>query len=174
MKKSLYVPVQEITPLTMAVLPQHDDNGYLGSLILEDKEEFVVSYSPSKMIDYACQFFGASLSGRQKGTKIVSQMTHKVPVSIDAHSGMYFFPTMSPVNPKCAWIGHTHIESVNKVENHKSEIVFRNGQRVVLDVSFGSIMNQINRTAQYRYTLDSRLENIQSLKRMIDIQKPKL
>lgn len=168
MSKSLYLPTHEITPLTMAILPQPIENGYLGSLILEENEEFTVNYAPSKLIDFACKFFGASLQGRQIGTKEVSQMTHKVPISIDPHSGMYFFPTLSPTNPGCAWIAHTHIESVSKAEHQKTKLVFKNGDHIIVDVSFGSMMNQINRTAQYRYMLDNRLLHLQSHKQRRD------
>lgn len=162
MNNDFYLPTAEINPLTMAILPKYDENGYIGSVILEDKEEFVVNISPSKIIDKSCKFFGASLHGRQTGSKEVSQMTHKLPISIDAHSGMYFFPTTSPINPACAWIAHTHIESVNNAEYQRTEITFKNGEKIIVDVSFGSIMNQINRTAQYRYILDKRLADLQS------------
>lgn len=162
MSHTLYSPTHEITPLTMAILPETIENGYLGSLILEEHAEFTVNSTPSKLVDYACKFFGASLQGRQIGTKEVSQMTHKVPISIDPHSGMYFFPTLSPTNPKCAWIAHTHIESVAKAEHQQTKLTFKNGAEIILDISFGSMMNQVNRTAQYRYMLDNRLKHLQS------------
>lgn len=162
MGMNIYLPTHEITPLTMAILPKPIENGYLGSLILEENEEFIVNSAPSKLVDVACKFFGSSLHGRQTGTKEVSQMTHKLPISIDPASGMYFFPTTSPNNPNCAWIAHTHIESVDKAVNQQSRLNFRNGEHIIIDVSFGSLMNQINRTAQYRYILDNRLERLQS------------
>ena len=162
MTSSLYMPIHEITPLTMAVLPQYDESGKIGSLVLEEKAEFVVKGSPSKMIDNACKFFGASLKGRQIGTKEISQLTHKLPISIDPSSGMYFFPTLSPVNTKCSWIAHTHISKISEAENQCTEITFKNGKRIIIDVSYGSIMNQVNRTAQFRYILDNRIKGLNS------------
>ena len=162
MRKKFYLPAHEITPLTMAILPQHDENGYAGSLIMEEEEEFIVKYSPSKMIDDACKFFGASLKGRQIGTREISNMTHKVPISIDPSSGMYFFPTLSPVNPMCAWIAHTHIGKIMEAADQCTQIIFKNGQSIIVDVSFGSMMNQVNRTAQFRYMLDNRIKHLHS------------
>src|SRR5699024_7385175 len=160
--RSLNSVTREVTPLTMAILPQYDENGCSGSHILEEFEEYFVNYSPSKMVDYACKFFGATLRGRQIGTREISSMTHKVPISIDHSTGMYFFPTLSPVNPKCAWIAHTHVDKINEAPNQCTEIVFNNGKRIVVDVSFGSMVNQVNRTAQFRYMLDNRIKRLYS------------
>lgn len=160
MKDNFYAPNNEITPYTMAVLPKQDDYGNTGSYVLEDGEKFFVKHKPSKMIDLACKFFGSSLKGRQSGTREISRMKSKLPISIDPSSGMYFFPTLSPVNPNCSWIAHTHIQNIREVTNQSTEIIFKGAQKVVVEVSYGSIMNQVNRTAQYRYMLDNRIQGL--------------
>src|SRR5690625_6248033 len=88
----------------MAVLPQHDKEGNTSSHVIEGNEDYFVAFSPSKVIDFACRFFGSSLKGRQEGTKAVSNITHKAPISVAPSSGIYFLPTLSPVNPMCGWI----------------------------------------------------------------------
>lgn len=162
MKKKLYVIKSEITPLTLAILPKRTDRGRVGSFILEDSVEYFVKDSPSKVIDLACKFFGASLHGRQIGTKEVCNMTHKLPISIDPASGIYFFPTLSPTNPKCAWIAHSHIKDVIDMENQRTKVIFKNDLSIIVDISYGSLQNQINRTAQYRYILDQRIKGLHS------------
>lgn len=152
----------EITPLTIAILPRRTEKGRLGSSILEDEEEYFVNEPPSKVIDLACKFFGASLKGRQTGTREVSNMTHKLPISIDPVSGLYFFPTLSPTNPNCAWIAHSHIKDIIEVENQSTKILFKNGLNIIVNISYGSLKNQINRTAQYRFVLDERINGLQS------------
>lgn len=161
MKNILYMVKSEITPFTMAIMPRKTEKGGLGSFILEDNEEYFVKDSPSKVIDLACKFFGASLRGRQIGTKEVSNMTHKLPISIDPVSGMYFFPTLSPTNPNCAWIAHSHVQDIIEQENQRTKIIFKNGLSILVDVSYGSLKNQINRTAQYRFILDERIKSLQ-------------
>lgn len=161
---SFYSPTHEVTPLTMAILAKQDKDGNTSSHVLEEQVEFFVDYSPSKVIDHACKFFGASLKGRQDGTREISSITHKAPISIDPSSGMYFFPTSSPTNPKCSWIAHTHISEVNKAANQSTELVFKNGQKIIVDVSFGSMLNQVQRTAQFRYLLDNRIKFLQKHK----------
>ncbi|MCP8615532.1 competence protein ComK [Salirhabdus salicampi] len=149
----------EISPLTLTILPKWLENGVAGSLVLEQREKYVVNIPPRTLIDQACKFFGSSLRGRQEGTKDIAGITHKSPIAIDPHSGMYFFPTSSPVKPSCSWIAHSHIENVQEMEHNQSKITFVSGQSVVYPISYGSMMNQVHRTAQFRYKFTERLQN---------------
>ncbi|QKY68529.1 competence protein ComK [Lentibacillus sp. CBA3610] len=158
---NFYSPSYEVTPLTMAVIAQQDENGNTSSRVLEEQEEYVILHSPSKMIDNACKFFGSSLRGRQDGTRDICGITHKAPISIDPTSGMYFFPTTSPTNAKCSWIAHSHIDQVTQGPGRQAEVIFKNKKSVLLSVSFGSMLNQVQRTAQYRYLLDNRIKYLQ-------------
>ncbi len=160
MEKQIFTAYHEISPLTMAVIASRDEGGRPISYILEETAEYVSTKPPSKLIDAACMFFGSSLKGRQEGTKNISGLTHKVPISIDPASGMYFFPTYSPMSPKCSWIAHSHVDRVKELPEGRTEIIFRNGKTIVLDVSYGSMLNQIRRTAQFRFLLDNRMRNI--------------
>ncbi|PAV29268.1 competence protein [Virgibacillus profundi] len=164
MLSEYYIPSYEITPMTLAIVAKQDRLGTLTTFIFEEEEEYVVDRSPSKIIDYACKFFGASLKGRQDGTRDICGITHKAPISIDPTSGMYFFPTTSPTNSKCSWIAHSHIDKVNRAANHCAQVVFKNGRKVILDVSYGSVLNQVQRTAQFRYLLDNRIKFLQQHK----------
>ncbi|WP_164215042.1 competence protein ComK [Virgibacillus sp. YIM 98842] len=152
----LYDTAPEITPETMAVITQRDRNGNIASQVFEEETDYVVHRSPTKVIEQACKFFGSSLKGRQEGTRDVCGINYKSPIAIDPLSGMYFFPTTSPVNTSCSWIAHSHIEHVRKA-GKGTEIIFKNAQQVFLQISYGSIQNQIQRTAQFRYILDHRI-----------------
>lgn len=81
---------------------------------------------------------------------------------------MYFFPTMSPTNDKCSWIAHSHIEKMNKTANQQAEITFKNGKIITLNMSFGSMLNQVQRTAQFRYILDERIKFLQKHRTYLD------
>lgn len=151
----------EITPLTMAVLPENDETGALNTLVLEESGEYVVHQSPTKLIDLACKYFGSSLQGRLDGTREVSRITHKAPIAIDPSTGMFFFPTTSPKNKACSWINHSHVDHIKPVGKKKTKIVFNNGKQIVVDISYGSMLNQLQRTAQFRYSLEQRMKHIQ-------------
>ncbi|MUV36568.1 hypothetical protein JNUCC1_00371 [Lentibacillus sp. JNUCC-1] len=155
------MPSHEISPLTLAVIANQDQFGKTQTFVMEEQDEYVVKQTPSKIIDEACRFFGASLRGRQDGTKDICGITHKAPISIDPISGMYFFPTASPAHRQCSWIAHSHIDDIFQAGKNQTEIYFKNGKKVVIDVSFGSMLNQIQRTAQFRYLLDHRIKLLQ-------------
>lgn len=150
----------EITPLTMAVLAEHDEFGNISTRVIEENDEFLVQTTPRKVVDYACKFFGASLKGRQAGTEDVCGLTHKAPIAIDPYSGMYFFPTASPRIATCSWIAHTHIYELIDLKSYGTEIVFNNGEKIIINVSYGSMRNQLYRTAQFRYLLDNRITSL--------------
>ncbi len=147
----------EITPLTMAIVPYEDKEGGVGTRILEKNTDYYVDVLPSKVIDEACKYFGSSLKGRQDGTFSISELTHKVPIAIDPYSGMYYFPTESPLRSTCIWIAHTHVKKIKEATHQRTEVIFTNDKRLIVDISYGSMQNQINRTAQFRYLLDNRI-----------------
>ncbi len=145
----------------MAILSLRDVNGDAVTRVIEEDAEYVVDHSPTKIIDNACRFFGSSLKGRQDGTRDISGITHKAPISIDPSSGMYFFPTTSPSNRRCSWIAHSYIDKIRKAADRHTEIQFTNGRKIIIATSYGSIMNQLQRTAQFRYLLDHRIRLFQ-------------
>src|SRR5699024_3046986 len=53
----------EITPLTMAVLCERDEEGKIHSKVLEELRDYHVQKKPTKVVDYACKYFGSSLKG---------------------------------------------------------------------------------------------------------------
>lgn len=164
MKTYLNPTEHEITPLTMAIIARHDEYGNTHTYVMEENDEYTIHSPPSKVIDYACKFFGSSLKGRQEGTKNICGITHKAPISIDPVSGMYFFPTASPTNPNCSWIAHSHIDQVNQTDHRNTEVTFKNGKKITLGISFGSMLNQVQRTAQFRYLLDNRIQFLNNFK----------
>ncbi|HLR59158.1 MAG TPA: competence protein ComK [Pseudogracilibacillus sp.] len=168
-KNELYT--YEISPLTMAVLAIENEDGIINTQIYESEADYLIHKSPVKMIDHACRYFGSSLRGRQDGTKDISGITHKAPISIDPVSGMYFFPTASPRNKNCSWIAHSHIDFIQPTENQMTEVHFKNGHKITLDISYGSMMNQIQRTAQFRYLLNDRIKKLDSYGRNPDDNK---
>lgn len=154
--------VYEITPLTMAILCEPDENGKVRTKAIEETNHLIINKSPTKIVDDACKFFGSSLKGRLDGTRDISSITHKAPIAIDPSSGMFFFPTASPINISCSWISHSHIKGVKPIQN-QSEVTFINGQKILLDVSYGSMLNQIQRTAQFRFSLENRINFIKNI-----------
>src|SRR5690625_522166 len=165
MLNDLITITHEVTPLTLAVLSKMDEEGTANTVVIEEKREYTVHTTPTKVIDDACKFFGSSLRGRLEGTKDISKITHKAPIAIDPSSGMYFFPTASPTNNNCSWINHSYVVEINPIGKRKTEITFKNGRRIIVNVSYGSMLNQLQRTAQFRYSLDTRMKILHSARK---------
>ena len=153
----------EVSPLTMAIVAIETAEGAIETQVYETDATYLVRQTPLKLIDYACRFFGSSLRGRLDGTRDVCGVTHKAPISVNPTNGMYFFPTTSPQNKNCSWIAHSHIDFIKEAEFQQTKIFFKNGESIIVDVSYGSMMNQIQRTAQFRYLLADRMKKISTV-----------
>lgn len=147
----------EVNPVTVAIIAEKVNGYYVSHVIESDGASNYVKQSPVGLIELACKFFGSSLKGRQEGARTILNVKHKVPISIDPSSGMYFFPTASPQRPFCSWISHTYVDRIRKTPENGTEFIFRNGKSITLDVSYGSMLNQLQRTAQFRYLLEKRI-----------------
>src|SRR5699024_6222732 len=159
MLKDKVIYTYEMNPFTMAVLSKEKSNGTFSTVVLEENEEYTVFQTPTKMIDFACKFYGSRLRGRLDGTKDVCNITYNAPIVIEPGSGMYFFPTKTPQNKSCSWLAHSYIADINPINDRsKTVIKFTNGKIVTIDISYGSMQNQLNRTAQFRYRLNERMK----------------
>ena len=57
------------------------------------------------------------------------------------------------------WINLEKIEKFYKTGNKRSEILFKNGNILPLDISYGSLTNQILRATRLKYILEERIDN---------------
>jgi competence protein ComK len=141
----------EVHEGTLAIIPI--DN--YKSKIIEKENEFIVEQTPYEIIDNSCQYFGSSFLGRQMGTKKMIGVTHKSPIIIEETRGIIFFPTASPRIYDCCWISLNNINKYYK-DIDKSVIKFNCGYLLNLDISYGSLDNQVLRAARLESVLRKR------------------
>ena len=144
----------EINNETLAIIPI--DN-YKSKIIERDKE-FVVNMTPMKIIDNSCQYFGSSYQGRFMGTKKLIGVSHKAPIIIEETRNIIFFPTNSPRLYECIWISLRNLSNYLK-SNDVSKVVFNNNKNLELDISYGSLDNQVLRAARLESVLRTRKES---------------
>lgn len=142
---------------TMAVLPVKEEN-QLYSKILEISGERIVPIRPYHVVDQSCHYYGSSFKGRVEGSKKLLGMNKKVPIVVDPANSLYFFPTHSPIRHECAWLSHAHISRFLKAESNCTEVIFHNGQKMVMDISYSSFAFQFFKTAHLRTIISSRVE----------------
>lgn len=141
----------EITKDTLAIVPI--DN--YRSKIIEKDSVFVVEKTPMQVVEESCEYFGSSYEGRHKGTEKLTGITHKSPIIIEESREIIFFPTSSPRLYECAWISFKNITKHRRM-NNSTIIEFKTGYLLEVDVSYGSLENQILRSARLESVLRDR------------------
>lgn len=135
----------EINSNTLLILPT--DNGK--SKAIEKKNEYVVEESTFNVIEHSCEYFGSSYEGRHIGTKKLIKAKYKTPIVIEESQNLIFFPTMSPESADCMWVSLKNIRNYRNSENKAYSIIdFNNGDSIEVNISFGSLQNQILRATR--------------------------
>lgn len=141
----------EINSTTIAIVPVEEKV----SKVMELEDSFLVNQSTTEIIDESCKFFGSSYSGRQEGTKKLIGVNYKSPIIIEETLELIFFPTASPRIQDCVWISLNHIEDYYK-KDFSTFIDFKNGNHLELEISYGSLENQILRATRLESILRKR------------------
>lgn len=149
----------EINCHTLAIIPFPASDGEIYSKIYEGDHYFICKLSPIKIIKRSCDYFGCSYEGKKKGTQALMKYTHKLPVSIDAYNTIYFFPTHSPSNPACMWFSFHNILDRFEEDYSKTTVIFRNKERLSVQVSLHSFNNQLLRTSSLQTKINHNQEN---------------
>ncbi len=131
--------------------------------VFEENDHFFIDKVANEIMESSCEYFGSSLSGRQKGTERLIGVSYKAPVIVEETEEMIFFPTESPRNDSCSWIS---LQKINKYFRcgEKMVIEFKNGSKVVLDLSYGKLDNQVLRATRLESVLRGRKSNKNSFK----------
>ncbi len=141
----------EINADTLAIIPLNDYK----SKIIERYKEIEIDQTPMKIIDNSCKYFGSSYKGRFYGTRNLIGVSHKAPIIVEESREIIFFPTSSPRLYECAWISLKNINDYKRSIN-SSIIIFNSGYNLELDMSYGSLDNQILRAARLESVLRKR------------------
>lgn len=143
----------EITYDTQLILPIDKDT----TKIIETDNEYLINDSTLSVLEHSCEYFGSSYNGRKEGTKKLLGITHKSPIIVEESRKIIFFPTISPEKEDCIWINLEKISKYYKLDNRRSCIEFKNGDKIEFDISYGSLSNQIMRATRLKYILEERI-----------------
>lgn len=152
-KKGGNIMNYEITYDTQVIAPIDSET----SRVIETEAEYIVNNPPLNILEYSCEYFGSSYEGRKEGTKKLLGITHKSPIVVEESRKIIFFPTTSAENEKCVWINLEKIDKYYKLDPKRTAIVFKNGDLIELDISYGSLTNQILRASRLKFLLDQRI-----------------
>ena len=125
----------EINKETIAIVPINNNN----SKVLEEENTININKNSSMIIDDSCRFFGSSYMGRHEGTKSLLGINYKSPIVVE----------------DCHWISLKHVDKLEK-NGLKTKILFKNGQELNLNVSYGSLENQLLRATRLQSIMRDR------------------
>ena len=143
----------EITYDTEMIIPVSNNE----SKVIEKDDEYIVEQNTLRILEHSCEYFGSSFEGRKEGTKKILGITHKSPIIVEESRKIIFFPTNSPERNDCAWINLEKIDKYYKVDKKTSSILFKCGKLVNLNISYGSLTNQILRATRLKFILEDRI-----------------
>ena len=143
----------EITYDTEMIIPLSESE----SKIIETEDEYIIENNTLKILEHSCEYFGSSFEGRKEGTKKILGITHKSPIIVEESRRIIFFPTNSPERKDCSWINLEKIDKYFKIDKNTSSILFKCGKVVNLNISYGSLTNQILRATRLKFILEERI-----------------
>lgn len=141
----------EINEDTLALIPVNNEI----TKVIETDSTFFVNLKSKQIIDDSCRYFGSSYQGRYDGAKKLIGMNYKLPIIIEEIREFVFFPTTSPRQTECSWISLNNIVDYKK-NGKRSVINFRGDITIELEISHGSLENQIFRATMLLMNLKKR------------------
>ena len=141
----------EINSSTLAIVPMGENI----SKVYEEEDEYIVQKSANSIIKDSCEFYGSSYDGRCIGTKSLTGIKTKYPIIIEESRNIIFFPTSSTRTKQSTWIALNKIKNYNK-KSYYSQILFKNEEKIDLNISFYSLENQIVRATMLKSKLYER------------------
>ncbi|MEH7385787.1 competence protein ComK [Bacillus sp. JJ1521] len=145
----MILPIYEVTPLTMSILPARDIDYF--AIVIEEYQTLYVRQTPLQIIKTACLEGGATYEGRRKAVTYLTGAIQKVPIPINPRRNIFAFPTHSPTAFECSWIFYHHIKTIipiQQINNATQSIIqFKNQQELPMTESHYLLEKQYTRTA---------------------------
>ena len=142
----------EINEETYAVISKNIGK----TTIIEKDNDYTIDNDAYKVMDESCKYYGSSYKGRLEAAKVLLDCSYKLPILVEESSVLIFFPIKSSLLDDCCWINLNSIYNIEKVDN-KSQITFKNGKKMIFDISKLSLENQIYRSTKLESIIFKRI-----------------
>ena len=124
--------------------------------VIEKEHDYTIDNDAYKVMDESCKYYGSSYKGRLEAAKALLNCSYKLPILVEESSVLIFFPIKSSLLDDCCWINLNSIYNIEKVDN-KSQITFKNGRKMIFDISKLSLENQIYRSTRLESIIFKRI-----------------
>lgn len=143
---------------TMLLLPKFTEYNEPVVDVYEAAQKVTVPGKSTDIVKESCSYYGASLGGRQEGTRAVTDYDKLLPIAVSPDWDLYMFPIGSPSKETGIWAVYHHIDQVKYDANPKKCMLrLSNGEKVSLEVSGDRVKTQLFRTGHFKSKLSRRL-----------------
>lgn len=138
---------------TLALLPVKQID--FDTNVIETAQKIKVRKTPLELIKAACYSEWVTYEGRRQAVIHHTSFKRKVPIPINIRKGIYFFPTHSPTSIYNTWISYHHIDKIktNSCNQTKAMIIFCNGLKLSVNISYHILDKQMKRTFECMYRM---------------------
>lgn len=151
--------IYEVNEETLAIMPLNGDR----VKVYELEDSFELQTTTTQIMEDSCRYFGSSLDGRRKGTESLIGVSYKAPVIVEESKELIFFPMSSTRKKDTPWIGLKHLKKYYRTDEG-IVLEFENDKKIVLNVSYGILDNQILRATRLESVLRGRKNGKKRLK----------
>lgn len=121
--------------------------------VIEEDKEYIVDKNIHKIVDESCKNFGSSLKGRYEGTYKLTGIRYKAPIIVSEYLSIIMIPTGSTRGEVCHWINLASIKKLERNEHNNAIVVFHNGKKMELEVSYFTMLNQLAKATRLDYQI---------------------
>lgn len=139
---------------TMAIIAAMYPDYY--SEVIEADRRIYVKRTPKQLISDACLEGGSTYEGRRRAVTHQTGARHKVPIPVDPAEEIYAFPTHSAKQFNCNWIFYKHVKRIIAKDQSHSNILFKNGIELPVNVSSYILEKQMYRTSYCMFRFSNR------------------
>lgn len=115
----------------------------LGTQVVTEHQIYMVAEKAEAYLENWCLVHGSSLRGSADVVRHHLKITQKLPVLVNPHGSLFFFPTLSRDHPDCIWINAAKVLKLKESEN--GTLVRFAGGELQLDIGIRSIRMQMKR-----------------------------
>ncbi|WP_153720935.1 competence protein ComK [Sporosarcina cascadiensis] len=146
-----------ITQGTYMICPQYDEEGKLGSMVLQNGDFIYADISPTDLVDYSIRCYGSSLRGAVDGTRtIFGEDIFMPPVIVSEKLGLYWFPSKSSSSPKCIWFSAGDIDRFKTIDKEHIQVFFIDGSDMTVNCSAYSFESKYLRACRLKGRMEAR------------------
>lgn len=142
-----------INEKTVLVTGEYNDRGELWSRVIEEEETFLVTKTPTTVIEETLLHLGSNFLGARSSSKYLLSPMRMHPISVNPQLGILLFPTKNMLCHCCIWFSLIHVKSTYPIGVNQTEVLTSFGHTILIDMSERAFNNRRQKAIQLQDTI---------------------